>query len=57
MTWRGYLASLLLMFGVAFLVDCQTVGPAWLQVVMFVVGALCLLFVVPLTVEESRRHR
>jgi hypothetical protein len=56
MTWPGYLASLLLMLGAGLLVDSQTVGPAWLNVVEIVGGALCLLFVVPLTVEEARRR-
>lgn len=52
MSWRGWLAALLLLLGVAMAVDSAAIGPRWLALPSF----LCLAFVVPLTVDEARRR-
>lgn len=51
MTWRTWLASLLLLFGVAMSADAMN-GPWWLVLP----GATCLVLVAPLIIDEARRR-
>ncbi len=51
MSWRAWLAGVLLLFGVATTADAFSDGPWWL----IFPGSTFLLFVVPLTIDEARR--